>query len=67
MGSTVTTLKIAHNTFRNATNQKKKSDLIHYVDILNIMHTVLYSYLFFHKHGGILIFKQKVCSDLFAD
>jgi len=31
------------------------------------MHAVLHNYLLFHKHGGILTFKQKVCSDLFAD
>lgn len=60
-------LVIAHNMFRNASNQKKISDLINYVYIFKIMHVVLYNYLLFHKHGVILTFKQKVCSDLRAD
>lgn len=51
--------------FRNSTSQEKISD--RYVHILKIMHAVLYNYLLFHKHGGILTFKQKDCSDLFAD
>lgn len=53
---------------RNATNLKKKvSALIHYVHILKIIHVVLNNPLLFHKHGVILTFKQKDCSDLFAD
>lgn len=53
--------------FRNATNQKKISDLINYVHLFKIMHAVLDNYLLFHNHGSILTFKQKDCSDLFAD
>lgn len=52
---------------RNATNLKKISALSHYVHILKIMHAVLYNPLLFHKHGVILTFKEKDCSDLFAD
>lgn len=63
---TVTTLNSSYYV-QKCNKSEKISDLIHYVYIFQIMYIVLYNYLPYHKHGGILTFKQKDCSDLFAD